>query len=86
MDDNLDEKEREYAGEKEASVYGIIVHPQPEQEEMLHSLAPLAKEEYVLGDRAFLVGTFYTRPYAKTVSADYRQQGFFTVVHDYSVS
>ncbi|MGK7902109.1 MAG: hypothetical protein AB4352_11995 [Hormoscilla sp.] len=75
----------EYAGEKEASVYGIIVHPQPEQEEMLHSLAPLAKEEYVLGDRAFLVETFHTRTYAEAVSEDYRQQGLFTVVHDYSV-
>ena len=62
------------------------MHPQPEQEEMLRSLAPLAKEEYVLGDRAFLVGRFYTRPYAETVSADFRQQGFFTVVYDYPVS
>ncbi|MBC6480333.1 MAG: hypothetical protein GDA56_23685 [Hormoscilla sp. GM7CHS1pb] len=53
---------------------------------MLRSLAPLAKEEYVLGDRAFLVGRFYTRPYAETVSADFRQQGFFTVVYDYPVS
>lgn len=76
----------QYPGEKEASVYGIIVHPQPEQEEMLRQLAPLAKEEYVLGDRAFLVDTFHTRPYAETIGEDYRQQGFFTVVYDYSVS
>lgn len=76
----------EYAGEKEASVYGIIVHPQPEQEEILREMAPMAKEEYVLGDRAFLVDRFHTRLYAETVSADYRQQGLFTVVHDYSVN
>ena len=74
-----------YASEQKTALYGVMIHPtnQKEQENLL-SLVPDAKEEYMLGNPAFLVATFQTAPYAEAFSENYRKQGFFTIVQTYN--
>jgi hypothetical protein len=72
-----------YASEEKTTLYGIIIHPKQEQQESFLALVPNAKEEYILGDRAYIAGIFQTRPYAEAFSEYYREQEFFTTVHKY---
>ena len=66
-------------------LFGIIVHPEQEQEASILVTLPEAEVENLLGDRAFLAGTFHTRRYAEIISESYREQGWFTVVHEYAM-
>ena len=66
-------------------LFGIIVHPEQEQETSILVTLPEAEVENLLGDRAFLAGTFHTRRYAEIISESYREQGWFTVVHEYAM-
>jgi len=74
-----------YASQEKTALYGVIIHPtnQKEQEDIL-ALVPDAKEEYILGNPAFIVATFQTAPYAEAFSENYREQGFFTIVQTYN--
>jgi hypothetical protein len=72
-----------YASEEKTTLYGIIIHPKQEQQESFLALVPNAKEEYILGNRAYIAGIFQTRPYAEAFSEYYREQEFFTIVHKY---
>lgn len=70
-----------YANRKVTTYYGIVIHPKnQEQEKAILTAIPAAKEECLLGDRAFVAGTFHTRRYAEIISESYREQGWFTVV------
>lgn len=72
-----------YANRKGGNYYGIVIHPKnQDQEKAILTAIPEAKEEFVLGDRAFVAGTFHTRRYAEIISEFYREQGWFTVVQE----
>lgn len=72
-----------YADRKTATCYDIVIHPKnQEQEEAIIKSIPEAKAEVVLGDRALIAGTFQTRRYAEIICESYREQGWFTVVHE----
>ncbi|MTJ12267.1 TerB family tellurite resistance protein [Anabaena sp. UHCC 0187] len=73
----------DYGNQQKASLYGVMVHPNQEQEKSFLALMPNAKEEYILGNRAYIAGIFQTRPYAEAFSEYYREQKFFTIVHKY---
>jgi len=75
---------KSYAGGEETLSYRIIIHPDRQQQEKLLALIPNPEEEYMLGNCAYIVGIFHTRPYAEALSKDYRDQGFFTVVQVYN--
>jgi len=75
-----------YAIEQKTALYGVIIHPKQEQQESFLALVPSAKEEYILGNRAYIAGFFQTRPYAEAFSEYYREQDFFTVVHKYNTT
>ncbi|MEH2063621.1 MAG: hypothetical protein V7K50_15390 [Nostoc sp.] len=74
-----------YASQEKTALCRVIIHPtnQKEQESLL-ALVPSAKEEYILGNPAFIVATFQTAPYAEAFSENYREQGFFTIVQTYN--
>lgn len=73
-----------YAEEGETDLYGIVIHPtDAEEQDKLLNIVPYAREEYILGTRAFLIADFYTETWAEAFSENYREQGFFTVVHLY---
>jgi len=75
-----------YASEQKTTLYGVMIHPKQEQQESFLALVPSAKEEYILGNRAYVAGIFQTRPYAEAFSEYYREQDFFTVVHKYNTT
>lgn len=75
----------DYANRKATTHYCIVIHPKnQEQSKAILTAIPAAKEECVLGDRAFVAGTFHTRRYAEIISESYREQGWFTVVQENS--
>ncbi|MEH2063622.1 MAG: hypothetical protein V7K50_15395 [Nostoc sp.] len=75
-----------YASEQKTTLYGVMIHPKQEQQESFLALVPSAKEEYILGNRAYVAGIFQTLPYAEAFSENYREQGFFTIVHKYNTT
>ncbi|WP_414577839.1 hypothetical protein [Anabaena sp. CCY 9402-a] len=75
----------QYIGQESGFWFGVIVHPEQDQESTVVAELSAAQEDYSLGDRAFLVGTFHTRRYAEIISQSYRERGWFTFVHDYAV-
>ncbi|MEG4943589.1 hypothetical protein [Microcoleus sp. F4-D5] len=73
-----------YAEEGETDLYGIIIHPTDrEEQDKLLNIVPDAREEYILGTRAFLIAIFHTKTWAEAFCDNYRKRGFFTVVHLY---
>lgn len=75
-----------YASEQKTALYGVIIHPKQEQQESFLAIVPSAKEEYILGNRAYIAGIFQTCSYAEAFSEYYRKQDLFTVVHKYNIT
>lgn len=65
------------------TIFQILIHPKDaDQEAQVIAVIPEPQISHSLGDRAVVACAFHTRSYAEMIGAEYRQQGWFTVVHE----